>query len=90
MDIYHHWHAAAVNVNAQRACNRGALPCRYAFAAIAGGDRVGWATDSMGKSLLIPYLGIFGHLIALAAGMVLLVRCLIGFVKKTTKYSPII
>jgi hypothetical protein len=32
---------------------------------------LGGLLTSMGKSLLMPYLGIFGHMIALAAGMVL-------------------
>ena len=57
MDIYHYWHAAAVNVDAQRACNRGALSCRYAFAAIAGGDCVGWATDQYGKVVIDALFG---------------------------------
>ena len=81
MDIYHHWHAVAVNVDAQRACNRDALSCRYALVAIV----LGGLLTSMGKSLLMPYLGIFGHLIALAAGMVLFGAVLDWFRKKDNK-----
>ncbi|MCO4848428.1 MAG: hypothetical protein KC448_10705 [Yoonia sp.] len=40
----------------------------------------------LGKSLLVPYLGIFGHLIALAAGMVLFGAVLDWFRKKDNKF----
>ena len=43
---------------------------------------LGGLLTSMGKSLLMPYLGIFGHLIALAAGMVLFGAVLDWFRKK--------
>ena len=46
---------------------------------------LGGLLTSMGKSLLMPYLGIFGHLIALAAGMVLLGAVLDWFRKKDNK-----
>lgn len=46
---------------------------------------LGELLTSMGKSLLMPYLGIFGHLIALAAGMVLLGAVPDWFRKKDNK-----
>lgn len=46
---------------------------------------LGGLLTSMGKSLLIPYLGIFGHLIALAVGIVLFGAMLDWFRKKDNK-----
>ena len=46
---------------------------------------LGGLLTSMGKSLLMPYFGIFGHLIALAAGMVLFGAVLDWFRKKDNK-----
>jgi hypothetical protein len=49
MDIYHYWHAAAVNVDAQRACNRGAYPVGMLLLQLLVAIVLGGLLTSMGK-----------------------------------------